>query len=55
MGNNDCQKCLSAEREMFAEILLGKNKNDNYTNNIIDNNIHNNIKQISDEMPQEIL
>ena len=40
MGNSECQKCLSAETEMFAEILMGKDKDDR-NNSIVGN--HNNI------------
>ena len=52
MGNTECQRCLSAEREMFAEILLGKNKNNNhnyYNHDVI------NIKRIYDDIPKDII
>ena len=40
MGNVECRKCISDEKEMFAEIILGKNKsskNNNNNNNILQN------------------
>ena len=48
MGNTECQRCLSAEREMFGEILLGGNKsNKNTIDSSFRNSKRNNIKQIS--------
>ena len=56
MGNTECQRCLSAEREMFGEILLGTNRsNKNTIDNSNTNYINNNIKKIPENMPQEIL
>ena len=62
MGNSECQRCLSAEREMFAEILMGKDKDNNIdihnntgNNNKIKNNSYSNIKKISEEIPPEII
>ena len=63
MGNSECQKCLSAETEMFAEILMGKDKDDrnnsiidnhnSINNNNLRNNSYSNIKKISEEIPKE--
>ena len=62
MGNNECLRCISAEKEMFAEILLGKDKSKNKTNeninssdNLNNNNINPNIKQIHEEIPKDFL
>ena len=51
MGNVECQKCITAEKEMFAEIILGKNELNP------DKNITRNyrIKKIFEEMPRELI
>ena len=51
MGNVECQRCITAEREMFAEIILGKNEMT--PEQIITTN--NKIKKISDQIPRELI
>ena len=64
MGNNECLRCISAEKEMFAEVLLGKDKsknksdqniNTNTNNNLNTSKTNSNIKQIHEELPKDIL
>ena len=49
MGNTECQDCISAEREMFAEIILGRE----FASKKYLSNTKINVKKISDEIPYE--
>ena len=49
MGNNECQKCLSSEKEMFAEIILGRE----FANKQYIHHSRREIKKISEEIPHE--
>ena len=51
MGNTECKNCINLEKELFAEIILGKNEI--YSNNLpITTN--NKFNKIQDEIPHEI-
>jgi len=49
MGNTECQDCISAEREMFAEIILGRE----FASKKYLSNTKINVKKISDKIPHE--
>ena len=51
MGNTECKNCINLEKELFAEIILGKNEINSNNLPITTNNKFN---KIQDEIPHEI-
>ena len=49
MGNTECQKCIDSEKEMFAEIILGRE----FANKKYIYNSKRKLKKISEENPHE--